>query len=85
MFAGTGEGAIGLMHSIGLNALPFDEMLQAAVGASGVGRRKEYRLLTLLDSAVELDHHAYSDYNSPNLAERVKLLTGLLGMSTAVN
>ena len=35
VIAGTGEGAIGLMHAIELDVLPFTELLQATVGFNG--------------------------------------------------
>lgn len=83
VLAGAGEGAIGMLHSIELEALPFQEMLQAAVGATGLGLAREYLLLTIVDSAAEQDYPAYSD--GLNLANRVKLLTQHLGMDEEID
>lgn len=50
------------MHALELDAFPLDDILNATVNSVGGGIQKtDYRVLTLFDQAVQLDHQTYDE------------------------
>lgn len=61
MFAGEGEGAIGIMHFTDLGDFSFKSLLKTAAEAAGQDFVDDYQLMTLVDSVAELNFPSSSE------------------------